>query len=55
MDDRSFQRLNATNAGRPDIMGGRDGDDLYPGMNGMAENMFIDTLSRSIVITAELE
>ena len=55
MDDRSFQRLNATNAGRPDIMAGRDEMILYPGMKGMAENVFIDTLSRSILITAELE
>jgi arylsulfatase A-like enzyme len=55
MDDRSFQRLNATNAGRPDIMAGRDEMILYPGMTGMAENVFVDTLSRSILITAELE
>jgi arylsulfatase len=54
MDDRSFQRLNATNAGRPDIMGDRKEMILYPGMGGMAENVFIDTLSRSIVVTADL-
>ena len=47
MDDRSFERLNATNAGRPDIMAGRKEMTLYPGMTGMAENVFIDTLSRS--------
>ena len=47
MDDRSFQRLNATNAGRPDIMAGRTEMTLYAGMTGMAENVFIDTLSRS--------
>jgi hypothetical protein len=55
MDDRSFQRLNATNAGRPDIMAGRTEMVLYAGMAGMAENVFIDTLSRSILITADLE
>ena len=55
LDDRSFQRLNATNAGRPDIMAGRTEMTLYPGMTGMAENVFIDTLSRSFVITADLE
>jgi arylsulfatase A-like enzyme len=55
MDDRSFQRLNATNAGRPDIMAGRTEMVLYAGMTGMAENVFIDTLSRSMVITADLE
>jgi arylsulfatase len=54
MDDRSFQRLNATNAGRPDIMAGRTEMILYPGMVGMAENVFIDTLSRSYVVTADL-
>jgi arylsulfatase len=55
MDDRSFARLNAINAGRPEIMAGRDEMLLYPGMRGMAENVFIDTLSRSLVITADLE
>lgn len=54
MDDRSFQRLNATNAGRPDLMGDRKELVLYPGMGGMAENVFIDTLSRSLVVTADL-
>jgi len=54
MDDRSFQRLNAVNAGRPDIMAGRTEMTLYSGMTGMAENVFIDTLSRSFVITADL-
>lgn len=55
MDDRSFERLNATNAGRPDIMAGRTEMILYPGMTGMAENVFLDTLSRSFVVTANVE
>lgn len=54
MDDRSFQRLNATTAGRPEIMAGRTEATYYPGMTGMAENVFIDTLSRSHVVTADL-
>ncbi len=54
MDDRSFARLNATNAGRPDIMAGRTEITYYAGMTGMAENVFIDTLSRSYVVTADL-
>src|SRR4029079_1037462 len=54
MDDRSFARLNATNAGRPDIMAGRTEVTYYAGMTGMAENVFIDTLSRSYVVTADL-
>ena len=36
-------------------MAGRTEMTLYPGMTGMAENVFIDTLSRSFVITADLE
>ena len=28
---------------------------LYAGMTGMAENVFIDTLSRSYVVTADLD
>jgi hypothetical protein len=36
-------------------MAGRDEMILYPGVKGIAENVFIDTLSRSILITAELE
>ena len=45
MDDRSFERLNATTAGRPNIMAGRTEMVLYPGMTGMAENVFIHTLA----------
>lgn len=55
LDDRSFERLNATNAGRPDIMGDRTEMLLYEGMGGMAENVFIDTLSRSYMVTADIE
>jgi len=55
MDDRNQVRLNATVAGRRDVMDGRKELTLYPGMPGMAENVFIDTKSRSLTITAELE
>jgi hypothetical protein len=55
MDDRRFERLNAEVSGRPDIMAGRKELTLYPGMPGMTENSFIDTKSRSLTITAELE
>jgi len=55
MDDRRFERLNAEVSGRPDIMEGRKELTLYPGMPGMTENSFIDTKSRSLIITAELE
>jgi len=55
MDDRNQDRLNAEVAGRRDVMDGRKELTLYPGMPGMAENVFIDTKSRSLTITAELE
>ena len=55
IDDRRFERLNAEVSGRPDIMDGRKELTLYPGMPGMTENSFIDTKSRSLLITADLE
>ena len=55
MDDRRFERLNAEVSGRPDVMAGRTELTLYPGMPGMTENSFIDTKSRSLTITADLE
>ena len=55
LDDRRFERLNAEISGRPDIMNGCKELTVYPGMPGMTENSFIDTKSRSLVITAELE
>jgi hypothetical protein len=55
MDDRRFERLNAEVSGRPDIMGDRKELTLYPGMGNMTENSFIDTKSRSLTITADLE
>ena len=35
-------------------MAGRTEVTYYAGMTGMAENVFIDTLSRSYVVTADL-
>jgi arylsulfatase A-like enzyme len=55
LDDRSFQRLNAVAAGRPDLMFGRKTLTLYPGMTGMTENGFINTKAVSYTITAELD
>lgn len=55
MDDRRFERLNAEVSGRPDIMAGRKELTVYPGMPGMTENSFIDTKSRSLTITCDLE
>ena len=55
IDDRSFERLNPVNAGRPDLMFGRKTLTLYPGMTGMTENSFINTKAVSYTITAELD
>lgn len=55
LDDRSIERANAEIAGRPDLMGGRTSLSLYPGMDGMSENVFINVKNRSLTISAELE
>ena len=55
LDDRGFQRLNPIQAGRPDLMAGRDSLTLFPGMTGMTENGFINTKGVSYTIEAELE
>ena len=54
LDDRSFQRLNPIEAGRPDLMFGRTELTLYPGMKGMTENGFINTKAVSYSIDADL-
>ncbi|WNM63588.1 arylsulfatase [Candidatus Nitrospira neomarina] len=55
IDDRLLERINAATAGRPDLMAGRTSLTLYEGMEGMSENVFINTKNRSHTITAELE
>ncbi len=55
IDDRVIERTNPSLAGRPDIMGGRKSLTLYPGMQGMLENSFINIKNQSFSITAELE
>ena len=54
LDDRSYERFNASIAGRPDLMGDRTSLTVYPGMN-MTENAFINVKNRSHTITAEVE
>ncbi|MEH6592587.1 MAG: arylsulfatase [Halioglobus sp.] len=54
LDDRVFERFNASIAGRPDLMGDRTSLTVYPGMN-MTENAFINVKNRSHSITAEVE
>ena len=55
MDNRRFERLNAEVMGGPDIMGDRTELLLHAGMGNMTENGFIDTKSRSLTITANIE
>jgi hypothetical protein len=55
LDDRTLERFNAALAGRPDLMAGRTSLTVYEGMNGIAENAFINTKNRSHTITADVE
>jgi arylsulfatase len=55
MDDRVFERLDPTIAGRPDLMGGRTSLTLAEGMTGMLEGVFVNVKNRSKTITAEIE
>lgn len=55
LDDRGIERVNATLAGRPDLMAGRTSLTVYEGMAGMSENVFINTKNRSHSITAEVQ
>jgi arylsulfatase len=55
IDDRTFERMNAAIAGRPDLMANRTSLTVYEGMKGMTENAFINTKNRSHSITAEVD
>jgi arylsulfatase len=55
IDDRVIERVNPALAGRPDVMQGRTSLKLYPGMDGMLENTFINVKNQSKTITAELD
>ena len=54
IDDRSFERVNAELAGRPDLMFGRKSLTVYPGMFAIPENAFINTKNTSFSITADI-
>jgi arylsulfatase len=54
LDDRLTERTNASQAGRPDLMGGRTSLTVYEGMIGMSENVFINCKNRSHTVTAEV-
>jgi arylsulfatase len=55
IDDRRQERLNATLAGRPTLMGDRKTFTAYEGLEFLPENDFIDTKNRSFSIVAEVE
>jgi arylsulfatase A-like enzyme len=55
IDDRVIERVNASLAGRPDLMGDRTSITLAEGMTGMSENVFLNIKNRSKVITAEVD
>ena len=55
IDDRTIERMNPAQAGRPDVLGDRKSLTLYEGMQGMLENTFMNIKNRSIKITAELD
>jgi arylsulfatase len=55
LDDRVYERFNASIAGRPDLMGDRTSLTVYPGMTHMTENAFINVKNKSHAITAEVE
>jgi arylsulfatase A-like enzyme len=55
IDDRVFERITASDVGRPDVMAGRTSLTLGEGMTGMMENVFIDVKNRAHTITAEVD
>jgi arylsulfatase A-like enzyme len=55
IDDRVIARMNPAIAGRPDLLGDRTTLTLYPGMEGMLENTFMNVKNRSKTITAKVE
>ena len=55
IDDRTIERMNPAQAGRPDVLGDRKSLTLYEGMQGMLENTFMNIKNRSSKITAELD
>jgi arylsulfatase len=55
LDDRSVERLDPAQAGRPDAMGERTKLILYEGMGGLQENAFLNIKNTSSVFTADVE
>lgn len=55
IDDRLFERIIASNVGRPELMGDRTSITLGEGMVGMTENTFLNIKNRSKTVTAEID
>lgn len=55
IDDRSIERFDPNQAGRPDLMAGRKSLTVYPGMYRMMENAFINVKNQSFSLTSEVE
>ncbi len=57
LDDRLYDRFNASIAGRPDLMGDRKSLTLADGMEGILENAFLNVknTSKTIVANVSLE
>jgi arylsulfatase len=55
IDDRTIERFDPRVAGRPDLMNGRKELTVYPGMQFMPENAFINVKNSSFDIEAEVE
>ncbi|MGW5917680.1 arylsulfatase [Nocardia fluminea] len=54
IDDRRFERLNPTIAGRPQLIKGTT-QVLFPGMKRLSEHSVIDIKNRSFSVTASIE
>jgi hypothetical protein len=54
IDDRRFERLNPTIAGRPQLITGST-QVLFPGMRRLSEHSVIDVKNRSFTVTASVD
>jgi arylsulfatase len=54
IDDRRFERINPTIAGRPQLITGTT-QVLFPGMRRLSENSVLDVKNRSFSVTAAVE
>lgn len=55
IDDRTIERFDPNQAGRPDLMAGRKSLTVYEGMYRMMENAFINVKNSSCTFTTEIE